>query len=413
MHFLFISHRYWPIAGGSEKYVQEMAERLIQDGHSATVYTTNADEIDHLVLPNSKSLPAGNEAHNGVQIRRFPVRHYSPQHILRKVADKIPCNIARILIRFPAAITPSLWIRSLLPNSYDVIHATASPFYSLFYPALVAANIKKIPFVFTPFFHTGEPRKSSQLGIHAMDFQISIIKRCNIIITQTNVERNNLIQRGIPKEKIIMLGMGINPEEIIGGNGDRFRSRYSINRDTSIILFVGSLNFDKGVFHIIEALNILQKSKLKMKFVFAGELSREFKKYFARQPANIQNKCLLLGTVHGEKKKDLFASSDIYVMPSRSDSYGIAYLEAWAAKKPVIGCFAGGVPEVISDGHDGFLIPFGDSDMLGSYIKILVQKPQLRNKFGKNGYKKVMKNCTWDHRYKVFKTALLNLLDRK
>jgi len=70
-------------------------------------------------------------------------------------------------------------------------------------------------------------------------------------------------------------------------------------------------------------------------------------------------------------------------------------LEAWLYKKPVIGVHAGGVPEVIQDGKDGFLVPFADIHMLSEYIRLLLTNPLLSDALGQNVYLKVMKRYTW------------------
>ena len=67
-----------------------------------------------------------------------------------------------------------------------------------------------------------------------------------------------------------------------------------------------------------------------------------------------------LGPVRGQLKQDMLAATDLFVLPSRVDSFGIVYLEAWAYGLPVIGCRAGGVPDVIDDGQDGLLVNYGD-----------------------------------------------------
>lgn len=102
----------------------------------------------------------------------------------------------------------------------------------------------------------------------------------------------------------------------------------------------------------------------------------------------------------------MFAASDIHAMTSKTDSYGIVFLESWLLKKPVIGAFAGGVPEVIEDGVDGFLVPFGDVPMLAEYLLKLIRDPGLRERMGERGRRKVLASCTWDMKYRTFKGLL-------
>jgi glycosyltransferase involved in cell wall biosynthesis len=97
----------------------------------------------------------------------------------------------------------------------------------------------------------------------------------------------------------------------------------------------------------------------------------------------------------------MFHACDLLAMPSRADSYGIVYLEAWAAGKPVIGAFAGGVPDVIRDGEDGFLVPFGDAHMLAEYMRMLLDDTRLARAMGERGHTRAVTECTWEKRYET------------
>ena len=79
-----------------------------------------------------------------------------------------------------------------------------------------------------------------------------------------------------------------------------------------------------------------------------------------------------MGVVQGQIKQDLLAATDIFVLPSRIDSFGIVFLEAWAYGKPVIGGNAGGIPDVIAHGHDGLLVDYGDVDGLADAMRTLL-----------------------------------------
>jgi glycosyltransferase involved in cell wall biosynthesis len=98
-------------------------------------------------------------------------------------------------------------------------------------------------------------------------------------------------------------------------------------------------------------------------------------------------------------KRDALAAADLFVMPSRTDSFGIAYLEAWCYGLPVVGARAGGVPDVIDDGHDGLLAPFGDLDAIAGAISRLLHDRDLAQQLGAAGHAKVLRELTWDQIY--------------
>jgi glycosyltransferase involved in cell wall biosynthesis len=86
-------------------------------------------------------------------------------------------------------------------------------------------------------------------------------------------------------------------------------------------------------------------------------------------------------------------------MPSRVDSFGIVYLEAWAYRIPVIGCRSGGVPDVIDHGQDGLLVPFGNQALLALAIESLLVAPERRRTMGQRGRAKVEAHYTWNQVY--------------
>jgi glycosyltransferase involved in cell wall biosynthesis len=110
-----------------------------------------------------------------------------------------------------------------------------------------------------------------------------------------------------------------------------------------------------------------------------------------------------LGFISDEEKRDLLDAGDVLVMPSRTDSFGIVYLEAWVYRKPVIGALAGGVPEVIHDGEDGYVVPFGDVRRLAEAIGTLLSDRALALQFGSRGFHKASAH-TWDSKYAAIRT---------
>ena len=167
--------------------------------------------------------------------------------------------------------------------------------------------------------------------------------------------------------------------------------------------------FDKGSMHTVEAFERLLDTGYDVTLVFAGPTFAAFREFYARLSPRLRERILLMERVEGDEKNDLFAAGDIYVMPSRNDSFGIVYLEAWACGKPVIGAIAGGVPEVIEDGLDGYLVPFGDVDALAARIAELLDNPGLARTMGERGREKTLSRYTWDIQYARLKELYRSL----
>jgi glycosyltransferase involved in cell wall biosynthesis len=116
-----------------------------------------------------------------------------------------------------------------------------------------------------------------------------------------------------------------------------------------------------------------------------------------RLPADEKARVRLLGFVEKRTQADILAATDVLALPSRTDSFGIVFLDAWANGVRVIGAHAGGIPGVVTDGVDGLLVPFGDVPALASALRRLLDDPDLRRTMGAAGRAKVLEYYTWDH----------------
>jgi glycosyltransferase involved in cell wall biosynthesis len=403
---LHVIPRYYPFVGGSELYLQEISQRLVRDGHRVTVYTTDAWDLEHLWARNKRRIEERHQTYRGVQVRRFPVRHLPFGSLIYRGTRRVmswlsgmPFNTTALL--FPLCLTtplvPSLCKQLMLDNSYDIIHATGFPFDSLVVAAFRFAQKRRIPFIITPLTHLGEPDDEIVRKYYTMQHQIAIMKRSDRVIVQTQIERNYLAKRGVPEAKMVKVGVGVNPEEVLGGSGHRFREKYHIKNP--IVFQLGAQAYDKGSQHTIEAMRQLWERGYDASLILAGPAMDRFLRYFEALPDAVRQKCHLLGFISDEDKRDLLDAGDVFAMPSRTDSFGIVYLESWLYKKPVIGALAGGVPEVISHGEDGYLVPFGDVDRLADGIVTLLTDKELAQRFGEAGYRKVLTKHTWDKKY--------------
>ena len=87
---------------------------------------------------------------------------------------------------------------------------------------------------------------------------------------------------------------------------------------------------------------------------------------------------------------------DIAVLPSLREAQGISILEAMARRKPVVASAVGGIPEVVTDGLDGILVPPGDPAALAEAVVRLARSPSLRERLGEAGYATVAERFSID-----------------
>jgi glycosyltransferase involved in cell wall biosynthesis len=108
-----------------------------------------------------------------------------------------------------------------------------------------------------------------------------------------------------------------------------------------------------------------------------------------------QSQVTLLPDFPEAQKPALLAATDIFVLPSAEESFGIALVEAWAAGLPVIGADRGAIASVIAEGQDGLLFDYPQAASLAQAIITLLDNPAQRVLLGQNGLQKVRSRYTW------------------
>lgn len=410
MRCLHLIHRYWPARGGSEKFFIEISERLAADGCDVTVFTTDAIDIQHYWLPGKERIDCPFEVHNGVSVFRFDVRRFPKHPQALRVLGRIPGLTAKSLFSFPSPLVPGMLRRIAGADGYDIVHATALPYDSILYAAGRIASRHGIPLVTSPFFHLGESGSDEVSRHYTRPHQLRLVKSSDRVFVQTEIERDFLAGAGYPPGKMVMLGMGMNPGELEGGRGERFRRKHGVIGP--IVCYIGPKTYDKGSFSLVGAMESLWRSGDPSTLVMAGTDIEDFRRFHEKLPDSVRSKCLMLDYVTESDKRDLLDACDLLVLPSRSDSFGIVFLEAWFYGKPVVGARAGGIPGLVRDGTDGLLVPFGDDRELALAIRKLLLDSEHARKLGRAGRERVLAEFTWDRKYEVVKGVYEELAAR-
>jgi glycosyltransferase involved in cell wall biosynthesis len=152
-----------------------------------------------------------------------------------------------------------------------------------------------------------------------------------------------------------------------------------------IVLFTGRFVTKKGPHILIHAIPKVLKHVPDAYFVFAG--AGDFTPYMKLlKQENVPTSSFLnLGYVDSADMPKLYNLSSVYAAPSFEDSLGIRILEAMSCGKAVVASQVGGVPEIISSGQNGILVPPGDSEKLAEEIVNLLEDDNLRRKLAQAG----------------------------
>lgn len=186
------------------------------------------------------------------------------------------------------------------------------------------------------------------------------------------------------KKKTIVIphGIAFHPQQLFSQNNNPLK-----------ILFVGRLESRKGIDVLLSAIPLVLNVVSNISFRIIGDdtllgpndISYKEKFLTDSSAKSWLENIIFEGRVNNTTLNDAYASCDIFVAPSRFESFGLIFLEAMREGKPVIGCFTGGVPEVISHNVNGLLVEPDDTNALAEAILCFVQNGELRRKMGEAG----------------------------
>ena len=282
-------------------------------------------------------------------------------------------------------------------SEFDVIHAHDW----LAYPAGIAA--KEI---------SGKPLI---IHVHATDFDRSggsvnpqvyeIEKRgmdaADKIITVSNLTRNIVIEKyGIDPEKVVTVYNAVEPLS----KEEKIRLKKGVNE--KIVTFLGRITMQKGPEYFVEAANLVLQKMSNVRFVMAG--SGDMMNAMVRRAASlgIADRFHFTGFLRGDDVFDMFRMSDVFVMPSVSEPFGIVPLEAMQTNVPVIISHQSGVSEILK-----FAIKtdYWDTHAMADAIYGLLNYPALHEMFVKFG-KKEVDNLRWKSSAKNVRDIYLEVL---
>lgn len=176
--------------------------------------------------------------------------------------------------------------------------------------------------------------------------------------------------------------------------------------NTLTVLYVGRLEKRKGTLDFFQAIPRVLERVPNTRFVIAGadnsrhdgfqlQTGTTYPEYFARHFARYAACVEFKGVVSDEELQKLYATCDLFVAPSLYESFGLIYLEAMNYAKPVIGCRAGGIPEVVQDGVTGVLVEPEAPTALAEAIVSLLRSPTRLKEMGLAGRQRLLRDFTY------------------
>jgi glycosyltransferase involved in cell wall biosynthesis len=394
MKILHVVQAYHPAIGGSEWLTKNLSEHLVSRYNDVvTVFTTNAYKPEVFWRTKGPFMSPGVEVINGVTVRRFKV--FNGLRLLRRVLAQgsrrlnLPYNDwLRTIQTGPLIFNMT---QAIAESGAEVVFATAFPFLHMYY-ALAGSRRAGIPIVFLGAIHVadtwGYDRK----------MMVQAIQQVDAYIAHTTFERDHLIQCGISPDKITVIGGGVDADAFVNAEGTEIRRQFGWG-DDPVVAVMARQSVLKRLEVLLQAMPQVWAAHPNAHLLMAGartSYSPRIDQVINALAPEQQARVTVVSDFSEGQKPRLLAASDLIAHPSGNESFGIAFIEAWACGKPVIGARVGAIPSVIDEGQDGLLVRYLDPDSLAQAILELLADPSRRVRMGKAGRRKVLENYTWE-----------------
>ncbi|MCC7359656.1 MAG: glycosyltransferase family 4 protein [Anaerolineales bacterium] len=411
MKILHVVQGYAPALGGTEWLIQRVSEELVrQYGDEVTVFTANTYSAEAFYAPRLPRLPVGWSELNGVRIRRFPVRSRLsqllrwPQRLAYRL--RLPGN-DRLRAGFGGPLIPGL-ADSIAAHPADVVAASSFPLLHMF-AALEGGRRAGRPVVLHGGLHPDDRWGFDRSMIY------QAIRAAAAYIANTQYEADYVLERGADPARVTAIGVGVDVERYAGLTQAEARARLGLGGGP-LVGFIGQQGRHKGLDTLLRAMRqvwaVLPEAQLLIagaRTLFSDFVDRDL----AAWPEAQRQRVKLFYNFKEEDKAALFRALDVFAYPSGYESFGIAYLEAWACGLPVIGCRRGAIPWVIQAGRDGLLVPFQHDRQLADAILLLLANPAWGRLIGQLGYNKVITRYNWPEIARRFRQVYVTAVEAR
>lgn len=353
----FLISYFYPQSGGAENNCYYTAKELAKK-HEVHVFCSGKENSDELI--------------DGIHIHRS-------KEIFR--------------IKYYLAFYPKI-VKKLQEYNLDVLHVHGLGFvqHDIAINKLKKKN-PKIKIVCTPHGPFMALRKynllASSLKNSYMPFLKKGIKRYDKII-EVNPYQEIWMNKeyGIPKKKIVLVPNGVSLD-VFSKIDEKYKSSlkkiYGLNGKI-VITYLGRIQEYKGIDQIIKALSYIEDKNFV--FLAIGKDSGDKERLISlAKKRGVEKQIIFTGEVSEKEKLALLEISEIFVLPSEWEAFGIAMLEAMAKGNAIISSDTEGGKYLIGK-NNGFIFEYGNEKELYDKLRILIKNPKLRNKIQKSNIKK-------------------------
>jgi len=385
---LNIAHLHWgfpPIIGGVETHLTIILPEMAKRGHNVSLLTGSVEGI------------AGKYKYEGATIHRTPLMDLN--WLFKRGLVGLEEEIHQVFSKFIEEAKP------------DVLHAHNMHFFSKPHAHIMSTLAQEagIPLILTAH------------NVWDDVLFLSLTQKINWaqIIAVSHFIKKEIIGIGVDDTKITVIHHGIDQDKFHKGvDPSDILKKYPQLKKGRVVFHPARIGIAKGCDVSIKAINLVRRIHPDVILVLAG--SKNIIDWAASQQKDIAyfvnlikhfklQDHILIDSYTLDEVKEIYALSEVVLYPSTGcEPFGLTMLEAMASEKPIIVTRMGGMPEIISDGINGFVIPVKDFEMLASKINNLLEDEKLRNRFGYTGREIVEKQYTKE----LVVDAIINLYNR-
>ncbi|MEZ5932676.1 MAG: glycosyltransferase [Alphaproteobacteria bacterium] len=378
--------------GGPAKACGEMSMALADLGHHVEIFTTNYDGFGGYVEPSVAALSG---RRTDITVHTFPV--------------DLPPDYFRISRPFARALNENL-------KKFDVVHV-----HSLYLFTTLAAGFfahrHGVPLILRPHGTLDPyiyPRHRGRKRVVEWLYQDRMFKRAAAVHFTTTDERDLAAPYSFGRPGFVApLGLNIEDYRPLPPRGT-FRARFPETRDKAILLFLGRINFKKGLDVLAKAFGRIARQRDDVHLVIAGPDNDALKPKVEAwlEAEGVLGKTTFTGMLVGEAKLGALTDADLFVLPSFSENFGIAVIEAMASGLPVLISDKVNIHNEIEAAGAGKVEPVDAERFASQALAMLADKDALKRQ-GERGIETVTRLFNWPSIGKRLETVYRSVAERR
>ena len=357
--------------GGVVNASYQIAKKQVEDGHDVTVYTTDSCN-ERLRFEDNYNVDV-----DGIKVFYF-------KNLSNNIKNKLTIDTPVSAISHIRRTIADFDIIQIHEHRHSLAIATHRYAKKNHVPYVLQAHGSVLPFF----------QKEKLKDIFDRLWGFDILHDASRVFALTEVEKEQYLKMGVAEDRIEIVPLGINLDEYANlpetGN---FKSRHGIDAEDRVILFLGRIHEIKGLDLLVNAFDKIRNDNVKLAIV-GGDSGFKDTLDEMIEERDLQDKVIFPGVLTGRDKIEALVDCDVFVMPSRYESFTTSGLEAMACGKPLVLTRNNHIHTWVKD-NVGLVCDF-DEDDLSNCIETLLDNGELCREFGETGRKLIEDKYDWD-----------------